>query len=83
MNYDKIVTISEKERGFKWKLTTKPLTGMQSKMSIDKSTWEKLTEQFWLDTRIPLVKRPWMTGVNLSAEEKDLVGKVFRWIDTC
>ena len=21
---------------------------------IDKSTWEKLTEQFWLDTRIPL-----------------------------
>ena len=23
---------------------------------IDKSTWEKLTEQFWLDTRIPLSK---------------------------
>ena len=23
---------------------------------IDKSTWEKLTEQFWLDTRIPFVK---------------------------
>ena len=23
---------------------------------IDKSTWEKLTEQFWLDTRIPLEK---------------------------
>ena len=22
--------------------------------AIDKSTWEKLTEQFWLDTRIPL-----------------------------
>lgn len=21
---------------------------------IDKMTWEKLTEQFWLDTRIPL-----------------------------
>ena len=21
---------------------------------IDKLTWEKLTEQFWLDTRIPL-----------------------------
>ena len=21
---------------------------------IDKATWEKLTEQFWLDTRIPL-----------------------------
>lgn len=22
--------------------------------AIDKSTWEKLTEQFWLDTRIPV-----------------------------
>ena len=22
--------------------------------AIDKATWEKLTEQFWLDTRIPL-----------------------------
>ena len=21
---------------------------------VDKATWEKLTEQFWLDTRIPL-----------------------------
>ena len=21
---------------------------------IDKATWEKLTEQFWLDTRIPV-----------------------------
>ena len=28
---------------------------------IDKSTWEKLTEQFWLDTRIPTT---WMTGAN-------------------
>ena len=43
---------------------------------IDKSTWEKLTEQFWLDTRIPLSNDldDWRT---LSAEEKDLVGKVF------
>ena len=23
---------------------------------IDKATWEKLTEQFWLETRIPLSK---------------------------
>ena len=21
---------------------------------VDKATWEKLTEQFWLDTRVPL-----------------------------
>lgn len=43
---------------------------------IDKSTWEKLTEQFWLDTRIPLSNDldDWR---KLSDEEKDLVGKVF------
>lgn len=43
---------------------------------IDKSTWEKLTEQFWLDTRIPLSNDldDWR---KLSAAEKDLVGKVF------
>lgn len=44
--------------------------------AVDKSTWEKLTEQFWLDTRIPLSNDldDWR---KLSAEEKDLVGKVF------
>ena len=43
---------------------------------IDKSTWEKLTEQFWLDTRIPLSNDldDWR---KLSSQEKDLVGKVF------
>ncbi|WP_019776734.1 class 1b ribonucleoside-diphosphate reductase subunit beta, partial [Streptococcus sobrinus] len=43
---------------------------------IDKSTWEKLTEQFWLDTRIPLSNDldDWR---KLSEAEKDLVGKVF------
>ncbi|HES0593596.1 TPA: class 1b ribonucleoside-diphosphate reductase subunit beta [Streptococcus pyogenes] len=43
---------------------------------IDKSTWEKLTEQFWLDTRIPLSNDldDWR---KLSLQEKDLVGKVF------
>ena len=48
---------------------------------IDKSTWEKLTEQFWLDTRIPLSNDldDWR---KLSLKEKDLVGKVFWWIDT-
>jgi ribonucleoside-diphosphate reductase, beta subunit len=44
--------------------------------AIDKSTWEKLTEQFWLDTRIPLSNDldDWR---KLSVAEKDLVGKVF------
>lgn len=43
---------------------------------IDKSTWEKLTEQFWLDTRVPLSNDldDWR---KLSQEEKDLIGKVF------
>ncbi len=43
---------------------------------INLPTWEKLTEQFWLDTRIPLSNDldDWR---KLSAEEKDLVGKVF------
>ena len=40
---------------------------------IDKSTWEKLTEQFWLDTRIPLSNDldDWRT---LSDLEKTTVG---------
>lgn len=44
--------------------------------SIDKATWEKLTEQFWLDTRIPLSNdlADWRT---LSDADKDVVGKVF------
>ncbi|MDN6130259.1 MAG: ribonucleotide-diphosphate reductase subunit beta, partial [Tetragenococcus halophilus] len=43
---------------------------------IDKSTWEKLTEQFWLDTRIPLSNDldDWRS---LSEQEKQLVGYVF------
>jgi ribonucleoside-diphosphate reductase beta chain len=43
---------------------------------IDKSTWEKLTEQFWLDTRIPLSNDldDWRT---LSPQEKTVVGHVF------
>lgn len=43
---------------------------------IDKSTWEKLTEQFWLDTRIPLSNDldDWR---KLTDQEKDLIGKVF------
>lgn len=43
---------------------------------IDKSTWEKLTEQFWLDTRIPLSNDldDWRS---LSDVERDLVSHVF------
>lgn len=43
---------------------------------IDKLTWEKLVEQFWTDTRIPLSNdlSDWQT---LSAHEKDMVAKVF------
>lgn len=43
---------------------------------IDKATWEKLTEQFWLDTRIPLSNdlADWRT---LDDDHKWLVGHVF------
>ncbi|GFH41993.1 ribonucleoside-diphosphate reductase subunit beta [Lactococcus hodotermopsidis] len=43
---------------------------------IDKSTWEKLTEQFWLDTRIPLSNDldDWRS---LSDDERNLVSHVF------
>ncbi|MDR0898883.1 MAG: class 1b ribonucleoside-diphosphate reductase subunit beta [Lactobacillaceae bacterium] len=43
---------------------------------IDKATWEKLTEQFWLDTRIPLSNDldDWRV---MSETEKTLVGLVF------
>ncbi|WEG73552.1 class 1b ribonucleoside-diphosphate reductase subunit beta [Vagococcus intermedius] len=43
---------------------------------IDKSTWEKLTEQFWLDTRIPLSNDldDWRA---LSELEKQTIGYVF------
>lgn len=44
--------------------------------AIDKSTWEKLTEQFWLDTRIPLSNDldDWR---KLSDDEQLLIGHVF------
>lgn len=43
---------------------------------IDKATWEKLTEQFWLDTRIPLSNDldDWR---ELSEVEHTIVGHVF------
>lgn len=44
--------------------------------TIDKLTWEKLTEQFWLDTRIPISNdvADWR---NLPKKEQDMMGKVF------
>lgn len=44
--------------------------------AIDKATWEKLTEQFWLDTRIPLSNDldDWR---KMTEEELYLVGHVF------
>lgn len=43
---------------------------------VDKATWEKLTSQFWLDTRIPLSNDldDWRT---LNKEEQTVVGHVF------
>ena len=43
---------------------------------VDKAAWEKLTSQFWLDTRIPLSNDldDWR---QLSSEEKELVAHVF------
>ncbi|MHA3066142.1 class 1b ribonucleoside-diphosphate reductase subunit beta [Lacticaseibacillus saniviri] len=43
---------------------------------IDKATWEKLTEQFWLDTRIPLSNDldDWRS---LTPDEQWVVGHVF------
>lgn len=43
---------------------------------IDKLTWEKLVEQFWTDTRIP-VSNDLNDWYNLPKEEKDMMGKVF------
>ncbi|KRM10999.1 class 1b ribonucleoside-diphosphate reductase subunit beta [Paucilactobacillus suebicus] len=44
--------------------------------AIDKATWEKLTEQFWLDTRIPVSNDlgDWRT---LDTDHQWLVGHVF------
>lgn len=43
---------------------------------IDKETWEKLTSQFWLDTRIPLSNdlSDWR---KMRDDEKTLIGHVF------
>ncbi|MGR3742458.1 class 1b ribonucleoside-diphosphate reductase subunit beta [Companilactobacillus sp. DQM5] len=54
----------------------KAINWNQIEDKIDKATWEKLTEQFWLDTRIPLSNDmdDWR---ELSEDEHALVGHVF------
>lgn len=44
--------------------------------ALDKATWEKLTSQFWLDTRIPVSndRNDWRM---LSETERDVVNKAF------
>src|SRR5690625_1633189 len=44
--------------------------------ALDKATWEKLTSQFWLDTRIPVSndRNDWRI---LTQEERDVVNKAF------
>ena len=43
---------------------------------VDEATWRKLTEQFWLDTRIPVAEdlSSWRT---LTPSERDLINYVF------
>ncbi|NMA90629.1 MAG: ribonucleotide-diphosphate reductase subunit beta, partial [Amphibacillus sp.] len=43
---------------------------------LDKATWEKLTSQFWLDTRIPVSndRNDWRM---LSDQERDVINKAF------
>lgn len=44
--------------------------------AIDKAAWEKLTSQFWLDTRIPVSndRDDWRL---LSSEERNMINKAF------
>lgn len=48
---------------------------------LDKATWEKLTQQFWLDTRVPISNdlRNWR---DTSAEEKKVLNLVFGGLTT-
>lgn len=43
---------------------------------VDKLTWEKLVEQFWTDTRIP-ISNDLQDWAKLSTAEKDMMAKVF------
>ncbi|WP_054669461.1 class 1b ribonucleoside-diphosphate reductase subunit beta [Lentilactobacillus senioris] len=45
--------------------------------AIDKATWEKLTEQFWLDTRIPPLSNDLADWRTLDDDHRWVVGHVF------
>jgi len=49
---------------------------------LDKATWEKLTQQFWLDTRIPISNdlRTWRG--NMSEQERQTMNLVFGGLTT-
>ena len=49
---------------------------------LDKATWEKLTQQFWLDTRIPISNdlRTWRG--NMSDQERQTLNLVFGGLTT-
>ena len=44
--------------------------------AVDKATWEKLTEQFWLDTRVP-VSNDMDDWRELDSDHQWIVGHVF------
>lgn len=48
---------------------------------IDKATWEKLTEQFWLDTRIP-ISNDLSDWRELDEDHQWVVGHVFGGLDS-
>ena len=49
---------------------------------LDKATWEKLTQQFWLDTRIPISNdlRHWRG--NMTPQEQKTMNLVFGGLTT-
>jgi ribonucleotide reductase, beta subunit len=71
-----VKAVVSKKKGIKMETYYKAVNWNAIEDVVDKATWEKLTEQFWLDTRIPLSNDldDWR---KLSQKEKDLVGKVF------
>ena len=57
-------------------LRISPINWNKIEDQIDLDVWNKLTQQFWLDTKIPLSNdlRSW---ANMTPEEKDVTMKVF------
>ena len=49
---------------------------------LDKATWEKLTQQFWLDTRIPISNDLRIWRGNMSPQERQTMNLVFGGLTT-